>query len=87
MVGVANDQATWTEIIIVTLIALVLIAISAGMAYYEHIQQIDWYYMEFVAPNGQYKRVRARTLAGKSRAIRDYTKLGYTLYAEGEVTK
>ena len=87
LIGIANDEATIPQILIVLLIAGILFAISFGMAFYEHSKDVVWYHLEFQDYNGYIRKVRAYTYAGRCKAIHDYTKLGYLFYAEGVVTK
>lgn len=87
LIGIANDKATIPQILVVLLIAFILFVISFGVAFCERSKEIAWYHLEFRDCCGYIRRVRAYTYAGRCKAIRDYTKLGYTFYAEGKVTK
>ena len=79
--GVCNDVATFTQIITFTLIGFALVLLSVLLS--KHQQ----YYLDFVAPNGKHKRVRAYNLLGKIKATHKYNKLGYKVRAEWEVSQ
>ena len=79
IVGVCNDIATFTEIITFTLVGFALILLSMLLSRHQQ------YYLDFVAPNGKHKWVRAYNLLGKIKATHKYNKLGYKVIDEWEV--
>ena len=78
VLGICNDIATFSQIITCSLIGLAIMLISALFA--RHRQ----YHIDFVAPNGTHKKVRAYNLISKFIAIHKYHKLGYNVYSETE---
>lgn len=79
LIGVCNDTATLTQTIVYSLIGFALITLTMLFAKHQH------YYVDFVAPNGQHKKVRAYNLITKLMVIHKYNKLGYKVCNEWEV--
>ena len=77
VVGICNNAATMTEIIIYSAIGIALVAISVLFAR-------NTCYLEFIAPNGRMKTIRVNNLAAKLRKIHKYEKNGYKFYSEWE---
>lgn len=79
IVGICNDTATFTQIATYSLIGFALVTLATLFAKHQH------YYVDFVAPNGQHKKVRAYNLISKLMVIHKYNKLGYKVCNEWEV--
>jgi hypothetical protein len=79
IIGICNDIATFAEIITFASIGFALVLLSVLLS------RDQYYIIDFVAPNGKHKKVRAHNLLGKIQATYKYNKLGYKVKSEWEV--
>lgn len=85
IIGVANDTASYTEIALCVTTGAILITIGIYFMAKEYERSLKYILLRFISPTGKFRMIRAKTYAGRNKAIRDLTAQGYILYSEAEV--